>query len=94
MEFDIGCDDIPLMEEIAKEFAEYGYKLPKLVFWNANSRNNVVPIQQNDNGVILISGFSKNLVEMIVSSDIDPYKALVNVLNSDRYSIIDELDLT
>ena len=94
MEFDRGCDDIPLMEEIAKEFAEYGYKLPKLVFWNVNSRNNVVPIQQNDNGVILISGFSKNLVEMVVSSEVDPYKALVKILNSDRYSVIDELDLT
>ena len=53
----------------------------------------VVPIQQNDNGVILVSGFSKNLVEMVVSSDIDPYKALVNVLNSDRYKI-EGLDLT
>ena len=94
MEIDMGCDNIPPMEEIAKEFAEYGYKLPKLVFWNVNSRNNVVPIQQNDNGVILISGFSKNLVEMVVSSDIDPYKALVKILNSDRYSVIDELDLT
>lgn len=77
MQFDYGCDNIPLMEEIAKRFAEHGYKLPK-----------------NDNGVILISGFSKNLVEMVVSSDIDPYKALVKILNSDRYSVIDELDLT
>ena len=93
MMFDSGCNNIPLMEEIANNFAMYGYKLPKLVFWNVSAGNMVVPIQQNDNGVILVSGFSKNLVEMVVSSDIDPYKALVNVLNSDRYNI-DGLDLT
>ena len=93
MNFDSGCSNIPLMEEIANNFAMCGYKLPKLVFWNVSAGNMVVPIQQNDNGVILVSGFSKNLVEMVVSSDIDPYKALVNVLNSDRYNI-DGLDLT
>ena len=78
-----------LFEGIERKFKENGYNLPKLVFWNVNSRTNTIPCTQNDNGVILLSGFSKNLMRMVMSSELDPYRALVAILNSDRYSIID-----
>ena len=90
MEFNgLPDSDEVLFEEIGKKFAEHGYKLPKLVFWNVNSRTGTIPITENDNGVILLSGFSKNLMRMVMSSELDPYRALVAILNSDRYSIID-----
>ena len=92
MEFDnITCNEEILFEKIGRKFEENGYKLPKLVFWNVNSRNNVIPIQQNENGVILLSGFSKNLMEMVMSSELDPYNALVKVLNKKRYEVIDKI---
>ena len=92
MEFDyISNNEEILFEEIGRKFEENGYKLPKLVFWNVNSRNNVIPIQQNENGVILLSGFSKNLMEMVMSSELDPYNALVKVLNKKRYEVIDKI---
>lgn len=88
--FDIG-DDSTLFEIISKKYIEAGYKLPKLVFWNVCSRTNVVPMRYNENGVILLSGFSKNLLTMVMSSEFDPYKALVKVLNSERYNCIDKV---
>lgn len=94
MEFDYQMpysDDSVLFESIYKKYEDNGYKLPKVIFWNVNSRTNVVPLTENDNGVILISGFSKNLVQMVMSSETDPYKALVNVLESDRYSCVDKV---
>ena len=94
MEFDCqvsGKKDEVMFESFAKEYEANGYKLPKLVFWNVNSRTNTVPITKNDNGVILISGFSKNLMEMVMSSESDPYKALVKVLSTDRYSCVDKV---
>lgn len=80
--------DNTLFEEIADRFNENGYKLPKLVFWNVNSRTNAVPLQKNELGVILVSGFSKNIFDMVLSTELDPYKALVSVLDSGRYDCV------
>ena len=80
-----------LFETIAEKYKNMGYKLPKLVFWNVNSRTNTVPLTQNENGVILISGFSKNLMDMVMSSELDPYKALVKQLNTKRYEVVEDV---
>lgn len=102
MEFDMATYDYfsshskkvtsTLFDKISAKYAEYGYTLPKLIFWNVNSRTNTIPITENHCGVILISGFSKSLVNMVMSSEIDPYKALVSELMKPRYDIIDKLD--
>ena len=93
MEFDY-CTENPsahLFKHIKNEYEEAGYRLPKLVFWNVNSRTGTVPLTENENGVILMSGFSKNLVQMAMSSEIDPYKALVAQLNVPRYEIVERV---
>ena len=83
--------DETLFETIIREYAKYGYRLPKIVFWNLSQNgNNVIPLQQNSYGLILISGFSTTLFEMVMSNEIDPYKALVKILNSERYNLIEE----
>ena len=84
-------DNKALFETIAEKYKNKGYKLPKLVFWNVNSRTNTVPLTQNENGVILISGFSKNLMDMVMSSELDPYKALVKQLNTNRYEVVEKV---
>lgn len=90
MEFDDGARyDKALFEEIKDEFAEYGYNLPRLVFWNTCGRTNAIPLTQNDLGVILLSGFSPAVVNMALTGDLDPYKALLKMLNSDRYKAIE-----
>ena len=83
--------DNTLFEEIADRFNENGYKLPKLVFWNVNSRTNAVPLQKNELGVILVSGFSKNIFDMVLSTELDPYKALIDVLDAGRYDCVKEI---
>lgn len=87
-EYSEGVSDF---EKIAGRFNNQGYKLPKLVFWNVNSGTNTIPLTQNENGVILLSGFSKNLMNMVMSSELDPYKALVKELTKSRYDVIDEI---
>lgn len=77
-----------LFKGIQRDFEGHGYKMPKLVFWNVNSRTNTIPITENENGVVLMSGFSKNLLQMAMSSETDPYKVLVAQLNKPRYEII------
>ena len=84
-------DNTTLFETIAEDYKKEGYKLPKLVFWNVDSRTNTIPLTQNENGVILISGFSKNLMDMVMSNELDPYKALVKQLNVPRYEIVEKI---
>lgn len=80
--------DRTLFGSIARKYGMYGYKLPKLIFWNINSRTNVVPMTENENGVVLLSGFSPILIKMVMNNEVDPYKALVKTLRSERYSKI------
>lgn len=74
-----------LFTAIAAKWAQYGYKLPKLVFWNLNSRTDTIPCKQNDAGVLLVSGFSQNVLNMVNNGEIDPYKAIVKELDDERY---------
>lgn len=79
-----------LFDHIAQEYARYGYKLPKLVFWNVNSRTNTIPVTSNEAGVILVSGYSVNLLNMVMSGQADPWLALKETLDGERYSAIDK----
>lgn len=87
---DIGRPNATLFDTIAKKYAEYGYKLPRLVFWNVNSRTGTIPVKQNDMGVALVSGFSVNVLKLVMSGELDPYKLLVNMLNGERYNAVEE----
>lgn len=71
-----------------KLFNEHGYKLPTLVFWNVNASKNNVPVTANTQGAVLVSGFSPRLFSMVVSGEIDPYKFMINAINTERYDII------
>jgi len=90
MEFDActGRTDVKLFQHIANEYANLGYKLPRLIFWNVNSRTGAIPVVENECGVALVSGFSINLIKMVMSGTLDPYQALLEILNSERYKPI------
>lgn len=94
MEFDqatSGSANEKLFATIARKYAAYGYKLPKLVFWNVNSRTGVIPVRENELGVGLVSGFSVNVCNMVLSNELDPYKALKKVLDGPRYAQVEKL---
>jgi hypothetical protein len=89
MEFDAASDgevSQTLFEGIKRKYNLSGYTLPRLVFWNVCGRTGGVPVRQNEAGVALISGFSVNLIKMVMSDEIDPWKSLKGVLDSERYS--------
>lgn len=90
MEFDYCTNDASLsnFENAQKQFQEHGYALPKLVFWNVNSRRQQVPVTQNEQGVILVSGCSPKIFEMVVNGENSPYAFMMSVLNSERYDKI------
>ena len=79
-----------LFQSIEDRFRIHGYKMPKLVFWNVASRTNTIPVKENDFGVILVSGFSVNIVNMVMSGETDPWLALKGVLDNERYNQISD----
>jgi hypothetical protein len=80
-----------LFDDISNLYESYGYSLPKIIFWNLDTRvSRTIPMQQNSMGLILLSGFSTNLFNMVLSNEIDPYKALLEILNSERYKPVEK----
>ena len=80
-----------LFKVISERYEEAGYKLPRLVFWNVSSRTETIPVKENDLGVALVSGFSINIAEMVMSNNLKPLGALLEKLGTERYKKILEI---
>lgn len=78
-----------LFDVIAQKYANAGYSIPRLAFWNVNSRTGTIPVKKNELGVALVSGFSVNITRMVLSNKLDPYECLLETLNSERYDPIE-----
>lgn len=79
-----------LFNVISEKYKTAGYKLPRLVFWNINSRTNTIPVKENDLGVALVSGYSPAIVKMVLSNSTDPMDCLLEQINSTRYDAVQE----
>ena len=78
-----------LFERIGKKFKQHGYMMPRLIFWNVNSRTETIPVKENTLGVALVSGFSVNICKMVLSGQLDPFKCLVEQLETERYKPVE-----
>ena len=92
MELNAACHhpDENLFKQIEQKWNAAGYKLPKLVFFNINSRTNTIPLTENENGVTLLSGYSQSILRMVMSGKLNPYDVLVEQLDSPRYDPVRE----
>lgn len=90
MEFDdcAGGADITNFEYAKKRFEEAGYKLPRVVFWNVQSRNAQQPVTQNEQGVALVSGCSPRIFGMLTAGTLSPMGYMLDILGSERYAKI------
>lgn len=75
-------------ENAKRRFAEHGYKLPQIVFWNVASRNSNQPVTKNEEGVALVSGCTPRLFSMVASGELSPYAVMMEVVESERYAKI------
>jgi len=86
MEFNSCCRNHTNFEHIKAKFALAGYTMPKLVFWNVNSRNNQTPVTQDEKGTFLVSGCSPAIFGKAVNTQsTTPLELMLEVLNSPRY---------
>jgi hypothetical protein len=90
MEFDNCMNNAGLsnFENAKLLFGKKGYELPKVVFWNVESRNDQVPVTQHDSGAALVSGSSPRIFNMVKSDDLNPMKLMLDIIENERYSKI------
>lgn len=87
MEFDQCAQgaDVTTFEAAKAAFEKHGYRLPKVVFWNVDSRNAQQPVKQNEQGVVLVSGNTARIFDMLKGDLLNPYQFMMEILNSERY---------
>ena len=90
MEFDCCTRGAELtnFEYAKKIFAAAGYQLPRVVFWNVQSRNKQQPVTQNEQGVALVSGCSPRIFSMLKSGILSPLGYMLDILGAERYEKI------
>ena len=82
-------DNTTIIESCRQKFEALGYTMLRLIFWNVSVyAHNTIPVQMHPSGVILVSGFSKSIVDMVVSRELNPETALKAELDV-KCSIVD-----
>lgn len=82
----VGRNNTTLFENIEAKWARYGYKMPKLIFWNVDARQNNIPMR-DDGNVSYISGFSPSIFEQVLKG-LSAWDLMMDKLDSDRYACI------
>ncbi len=73
MQFDYCAHhDDSAIEMIGRKYAEAGYTMPRIVFWNLNAADNV-PVKFDKSGTALVSGFSPAIVKSVLSADLEEF---------------------
>ena len=82
--------DKSALEMIREMYREYGYTCPSIFFWNVRTSSGV-PAKVTDEGVGLISGYSTNLLENVLTGKLSPLAQVEAILNNGRYDFVNEV---
>ena len=77
-----------IFENAKARFAAHGYQLPRVVFWNVQSRNIQQPVTQNEQGVALVSGCTPRIFRMVSEGMLSPLEYMAQILSEERYQKI------
>lgn len=73
---------------IEQKYQKAGYTRPKVIFWNVNGREGNSPVHKDENGTILVSGFSPAILRSALSQRVvTPTDAMLETLMAERYNI-------
>ena len=83
-------DKETLFQTIAKKYKNAGYEVPTLVFWNANSRNDLIPAIEDDGiKVQYVSGASPRTFELLLKNEtLTALDLMFKAINVERYNCI------
>ena len=76
-----------LMESIREKWVRHGYRMPKLIYWNVQARQNNIPEDIGVRDISYISGMSPSIFETILSNKTG-VDLMLEKLDSPRYECI------
>ena len=89
MEFDQACGRRTNFDLIKAAYAESGYEMPGIIFWNVNGRLGNVPVKANTPNTALVSGYSPSIIRSVLGGDdLSPLAVMMKTINSERYKCI------
>ena len=78
-----------LMDEIAYKFQQNGYVIPKIIYWNADSRNDTYHAISENKNVAMVSGQSVSTFRTVLMAiDENPYDTMLKTLEDPMYDIV------
>lgn len=93
-EFDIQVSGNTNFEGIKDQYKAAKYPMPILTFWNVDARHNQAPVIKSEKNVFLVGGFSAETIGKVLNAEATtPEGLMLEVLNSERYSFVDSLEL-
>jgi len=93
MQFDAAMDasSSTHFELIRERFLKAGVEMPQIVFWNLRGETKDFPVKFDQQGVVLLSGYSPALLTSLLDGkDVTPLSIVQNVINSPRYDLVME----
>jgi hypothetical protein len=70
-------------------YARSNYTRPQLVFWNVTANTGDFPVSVNDDGTVLISGYSTDIIQTVLDGGkFDPYSIMRKTIDDARYDLI------
>lgn len=74
-------------EAIKELYEQSGYTIPNIVFWNLRNETKQTPLTKNDEGAVLVSGFSSNTFKQIGKlGEFDPIQLMFDTVFIERYA--------
>lgn len=74
---------------IEKMYANAGYDMPKVVFWQLNARGENFPVSFDKKNTALVSGFNPSLLtSLLAGKSLSPINMMNDVVNSARYAAV------
>jgi len=82
-------DRMTFYDTMVSKYANAGYEMPNVIFWNVNSSKDTFQVTSSYKGVQLASGQSPSVFKSILANiGKTPYEAMESALNVERYSVI------
>ena len=81
MQFASAGGKAPVLRQVQESYRKLGLRMPELVFWNLRGTSGA-PALATDAGVVLMSGFSSRMLEMLMGSGSDPLAAFAKALEN------------
>lgn len=81
------------LDHIRAKYAEAGYTMPEIIFWNLNGRVGNVPATNADKNIGLVSGFSPSILKSILQGKVETPQELMLKTVEGYKDVVDCLEL-